>query len=71
MPFKLTVDVVPERGGRVHVQHVFYGETEREARRVFREHAAGCEFLTPAIAEGRTNEEIEEIDEDDWPDYEY
>lgn len=69
MAIELYVDVVPPGGGKVFVTHIFRGETEAEAREVFAQHAAKCEFLTPAIAEGRTEEYIEEIDADDWPEY--
>jgi len=69
MPWKLTVDVVPAGGGRVDVQHVFYGESKADAESVFQRHAEGCEFLGPAIIEERINSEFEEIDDDEWPDY--
>jgi len=69
MPWKLTVDVVPQGGGLVEVEHVFYGETKDAAEQVFRNHAEGCEFLTPAILDDRVNLEFEEIDADEWPDY--
>lgn len=71
MAYKLTVDVIPAGGGKISVQHVFYARTEHEAEQVFRAHAQGCEFLGPAIAEDRINSEIEEIDKDEWPDYEF
>jgi hypothetical protein len=67
--YKLIVDVIPPGGGRVHVQHVFYGKTEQECNEVFTEHAAGCEFLTPALEEGRVNSEIEKISDSDWPEW--
>ncbi len=70
MAFMLTIDVVPPEGGRVHVSHTFYGETEKEAREAFKAHAAGCEFLTAAIAEDRVEEELDRIDADEWPSYE-
>jgi hypothetical protein len=69
MAYKLIVDVIPPGGGRVSVQHVFYGESEAECDATFRKHAAGCEFLGPAIIEDRIETEIEEIDDDEWPDY--
>ena len=70
MPFELHIDVVPEVGGKINVEHVFYGYTEAECRQVYAAHADGCEFLGPAIAEDRIEEELIEIDEDDWPSYE-
>ncbi len=41
-----------------------------ECRQVFATHADGCEFLGPAIEEDRIEEELETIEEDDWPSYE-
>lgn len=70
MPYELIVDVVPPEGGKVFVTHIFRGETEADAREVFSQHAAKCEFLTPAIAEGRTEEELIRIKADEWPAYE-
>jgi hypothetical protein len=71
---ELTIHVVPPEGdasnGRVFVSHVFRGETEEEAREVFKQHAAGCEFLTPAIAEDRIEEEIDELPDEAWPAFE-
>jgi hypothetical protein len=69
MPFALYIDVVPEGGGRNSVTHIFYGETEQEARENFAAHAKGCRFLTPAIDEDRIEEELERIHDRDWPDY--
>jgi hypothetical protein len=69
MAFALYVDIVPEGGGPVSVTHVFWGDTEEECRATFESHAKGCEFLTPAIAEGRIEEEIEEVDDDERPEY--
>lgn len=65
----LNVDVIPPGGGKIAVRHIFYGETAEECRGNFAKHAAGCEFLTPAIREGRVNTEIERIDNDEWPEY--
>lgn len=70
MPYELMVDVVPPEGGRVFVTHIFRGKTEADAREVFQQHAAKCEFLTPAIAEGRVEEELIRIKDDEWPSYE-
>ncbi len=70
MAYALYVDVIPEGGGKISVQHVFYGETEEECDENWKAHAAGCKFLTAAIAEGRIGEEIEPLDDDEWPEYE-
>jgi hypothetical protein len=69
MAFALTVDVVPPGGGLVEVTHTFWGDTEEEARQTFKKHADGCEFLGPAIREGRTEEELEEVGDDERPEY--
>jgi hypothetical protein len=69
MPFALYVDIIPAGGGPVSVTHIFFGETEDECRQNFQAHAKACEFLTPAIEEGRVEEELEEIDAEDWPEY--
>lgn len=69
MPFALHIDVVPVDGGPIAVEHVFYGETEAEARALFETHAAGCNFLGPAIDDGRIEEELLTISEEEWPDY--
>lgn len=66
----LIVHIVPEGGGRPSVGHMFYGETEAECRENFAAHAAGCKFLAPAIAEDRIDEQLEELDADEWPDFE-
>jgi len=69
MPFALYVDIIPEGGGKISAGHVFYGETEDEARENFDAHAKGDRFLAAAIAADCVDEELEEIDEDDWPDH--
>lgn len=70
MPYTLTVHVVPPGGGKVSVTHQFHGETEDECREIMAEHADGCGKFGPAVAEGRIVEEMEEIDEADWPEFE-
>jgi len=70
MPYALHVYVVPPGGGKVNVEHVFYGHSEDEADQLFETHADGCEFLGPAIAAGRVIEIVEEIESSEWPDKE-
>ena len=67
MAFELYVDVTSGDGERIFVTHIFRGETEADARKVFQQHAAKCEFLTPAIAEGRIQEFLGQFDPADWP----
>ena len=67
MAFELYVDVIPPEGGKIFVTHIFRGETEPDAQEVYKQHAAKCEFLTPAIADGRVQELLVEIKDADWP----
>ncbi len=69
MAVALHIFVVPKDNPRVKVEHVFYGDTEAEAQETFKAHAAGCEFLGPAITEKRVEEEVEDIDDADWPEF--
>lgn len=69
MPYALHIDVVPADGGKIAVEHVFYGHTEEECRAVFETHADGCAFLGPAIDEDRIEEELLKISDEEWPDY--
>lgn len=70
MAYELIVDVVPPEGGKVFVTHIFRGETEADARKVYEQHAKACDFLTPAIEEDRVEEELQKISDDEWPIYE-
>jgi len=60
--FKIDAD------GRVLVQHVFYGETEDDARAVLEAHADACPKFGPAYRQDETEEIVEEIDELPTPD---
>ena len=59
MAYALHVHIVKPGGGLSPVEHVFYAETEEETESIFEAHAAGCEFLGPAVAEERVIEELE------------
>ena len=65
MAHALVVDVIPKGGGKVDVTHVFWGESAAECQATYRAHAAGCEFLTPAIAEDRVEEQAYDLGDDD------
>lgn len=54
--------------GAVRVQHVFYGETEEDARSLLEEHAEACPKFGPAVAAGDTIEVTEELDALPTPD---
>jgi hypothetical protein len=59
--------VLPPGGGKVKVEHVFYGETEEEAQAAMDAHAAGCKAFGPAVKDGETVEQIEDLEAGDWP----
>jgi len=69
MPQVLIVHIIPPGGGRPSVGHMFYGETEAECRANFAAHAKGCQFLAPAIREDRIDEDLAELDADEWPNF--
>jgi hypothetical protein len=70
MAHALIVDVIPKGGGQVDVTHVFWGETSAECKTTYQSHAASCEFLTPAIAEDRVEEQGYDLgDEDELEDF--
>lgn len=62
MPFALHSWIV-EKDSSIKVRHTFFAETEEEADRLLKEHAAGCSHFGPATAAGETIEIVEEIDE--------
>jgi pyruvate/2-oxoacid:ferredoxin oxidoreductase alpha subunit len=68
--FKITVDIVDPADETIKVSHIFWGETEAEARTYYTEHLASCEYFQAAAAEDRVIEEIEEIDDDELPEVE-
>jgi len=68
MAFALEVAIIDGGDGTIKVSHTFWGETERECRTYMREHQNSCEYFAAAIKEGRTREDLEEIDDDELPD---
>lgn len=70
MPFALTVDIVDHRDGEIHATYTFWGQTAVQARSRMREHEQGSSLFAAAVREGRTFEEIEEINEEDLPEVE-
>lgn len=67
MAYKLTVFIVNPDDKEIYVEHNFYGRTKADAEHVKREHLGSCEYFSAAEHEGRTVEEGEEIEDDDWP----
>lgn len=70
MAVKITVDVVDPVDQTIKVSHIFWGETEEEARTYYTEHLASCEYFRAAADDDRVIEEIEEIDDDELPEVE-
>ncbi len=66
MAFALTVDII-DPDGSIKVEHVFFGETEEEARTYLDHHLATCDYFKAAEREGRTIEDLEEIADDERP----
>jgi hypothetical protein len=67
MAYCLEVHIIDPGDGTIKVTHCFWGLTEREARTYYREHLASCEYFRAAEKEGRTIEELDEVDEDEMP----
>jgi hypothetical protein len=70
MAYKLTVFIVNPDDEQIYVEHNFYGYTKAEAEHVKHEHLDSCDYYRAAEAEGRTIEEGEEIEADEWPEVE-
>jgi len=54
--------------GEIRVCHTFYGGTELEAKGFQKDHARDCPHYGPALAQGKTIDIVEEIDELPEPD---
>jgi hypothetical protein len=70
MAYKLEVSIVDAGDGTIKVVHQFFGVTEQEVETYKREHLADCGYFKSAAAQGRTIEELEEIDDDELPEVE-
>ena len=66
MAYALSVDVI-DPDGEIYVTHTFWGETEKEARENYAEHAEEDESLEDAIDEDRVQESGEEVADDQLP----
>jgi len=66
MAYALSVDVI-DPDGEIYVTHTFWGETEKEARENYDEHAEEDESLEDAIDEDRVQESGEEVADDQLP----
>ena len=65
MAYILEVMIIDGGDGTIKVGHNFYGVTEQECETYKREHLASCEYFRAAEREGRTIEEMWELDEDE------
>jgi hypothetical protein len=70
MAYKLEVSIVDAGDGTIKVVHQFFGVTEQEVQTYKREHLADCGYFKAAEKDGRTIEELEEIDQDELPEVE-
>lgn len=66
--FILTVYIVDAGDSTIKVGHEFYGYSQREVETYKREHLSSCEYFKSAETEGRTMEDLEEVDADELPD---
>lgn len=62
MPFILEVMIIDGGDRTIKVGHNFYGVTEAECRTYKREHLASCDYYRSAEKDGRTIEELWELD---------
>jgi hypothetical protein len=67
MPWKLEIDIVDAGDNTIKVTHTFWGVTAEECETYKREHLASCDYFKSAELDGRTIEELEEIDDDELP----
>jgi hypothetical protein len=63
----LRVYIVDGGDRTIKVGHEFYGLTEKECDTYYREHLGSCDYFRSAEKEGRTIEEIEEVDRSELP----
>jgi len=67
MPYCLEVAIIDGGDRAIKVVHQFFGYSEREVETYKREHLASCEYFRAAERDGRTIEDLEEIDESELP----
>jgi hypothetical protein len=67
MAYLLEVAIIDGGDGEIKVVHQFYGVSRKEVETYKREHLASCEYYRSAEQDGRTIEELEEIEADELP----
>jgi len=70
MAFALTVDIIEHADGEstIPMSLTFWGDTEAETELAWTNLKNKFDFFAAAEREGRTIEELEEIDDDELPD---
>ena len=67
MAWELHSYIVNPDDKRIYLKHVFFGRTKEECLAVKGEHLESCEYFRAAEAEGRTDDQWEQIDAADLP----
>lgn len=67
MAFLLEIAILDGGDDSIKVVHQFYGLTKREVETYKREHLASCEYFRAAERDGRTIEDLEEMDASQLP----
>jgi hypothetical protein len=67
MAYLLEVAIIDGGDETIKVVHQFYGESEEEVQTYKREHLSSCSYFKSAETDGRTVENLEEIEEDELP----
>ena len=66
MAYALSVDVI-DPDGEIYVTYTFWGESKKEARENYDEHAEEDESLADAIDEDRVQESLEQVADEELP----
>lgn len=69
MAYELTVDLIEHQAGEevIRMSLIFWGDSEAECAQTWAELKNKFEFFAAAEREGRTVEELAEIDDDERP----
>lgn len=67
MAYALHVYIINPEDEEILVEHIFYGDSKDAAEFVKQEHLGSCAYFKAAEEEGRTDEKMLEIDDDERP----
>ena len=67
MAYCLEIAIIDGGDRTIKVVHQFFGYSRREVETYKREHLGSCEYFRSAETQGRTLEELEELDDDELP----